>query len=131
MLIILGLACETTLETSTNSSPIPRMREWARSDSCAKMETTRSRGELSHHAHAGPRRHTAPLRDPAHFSVGLSFCKTFICGSPYTLVTCNPSQCTMIGKYENATVGEPIEFTVTVPSSLVKPTVKATGRTAH
>ena len=71
-----------------------------------------------------------PLTE-GEFSVGLSFCNAFICGSPYTLVTCNPSQCTMIGKYENATVGEPIEFTVTVPSPLVKPAVKATGRTAH
>ena len=71
-----------------------------------------------------------PLNE-GEFSVGLTFCNTFIGGSPFTLLTCNPTRCMMISRYENAIVGLPVEFVITVPSPLLKPVVKATGKTAH
>lgn len=71
-----------------------------------------------------------PLTE-GEFSVGLTFCDTFIGGSPFTLLTCNPAQCMMISRHENATVGAPVEFVISVPSPLLKPVVKAIGKTAH
>ena len=71
-----------------------------------------------------------PLRE-GEFAVGLSFCNAFIVGSPFALITCNPSQCAAIGKYDDAVVGVPVEIAIFVPSPLVRPVVKATGRTAN